>query len=52
MTNVYTHEGLAADIEDNEAVIIFVEDRRVCEMSVKELLAMADAVRANMEEVE
>lgn len=49
MTKVYDHQGLSADIEDTDAVIIFVEDRRVCEMTVEELLALADAVRNEVE---
>lgn len=51
MTKIYDHQGLSADIDDNEAVVVFIEDRRVCELTVTELLALADAVRAHMEGV-
>lgn len=51
MTNVYTHEGLSADVEDNDAVYITLYGIQRIELTVRELLAMADAVRSNMEEV-
>lgn len=51
MTTIYNKPGLSAELEENEAVSIYLEGKMIVTMTVDELLAIADAVRAKMEEV-